>query len=257
MTRIAYLVYGIICHVLFLGVFAYMMAWVAGVFLPYTVDGPVRSSTSVALILNMLLLTLFGLQHSVMARPGFKAWWTRWVPGVIERSTYVLTTCIILIAMFIFWQPMGTIIWDVQAPAGRIALWALFVAGWLLVPLASLMINHFDLFGTRQVWLHARGEEAEPLPFTTPSLYKQIRHPLYVGWFIAFWAIPTMTAGHLLFATMMSGYILVALRYEERDLARHFGEPYIQWRNQTGAFIPRLRRRPPANLDTQVNGASM
>lgn len=249
MTRIAYLVYGVFCHVLFLGVFAYMMAWMAGVVVPRTIDSPVRNSAGVALAINALLLLAFGVQHSVMARPAFKAWWTRIVPKVIERSTYVLLSCLVLVAIFLWWQPIGTLIWDVRHPVGRAALWGLFLAGWLLVPLASLMINHFDLFGTRQVWLNFAGAEAKPLPFTTPSLYRHIRHPLYVGWIVAFWAIPTMTAGHLFFAAMMTGYILVALRYEERDLAAHFGEPYIQWRTRTGLFLPRLRRRratPPS-----------
>lgn len=241
MTRIAFFVYGVLCHLLFLAVYAWLAAFFAGVpLLPTTVDGPVSASVGWALAINAALVLAFGLQHSVMARPGFKALWTRIVPQPIERSTYVLLSCVALAALMIWWQPIGIVVWDLPAGPARWAMWTLFATGWLMVPLVTLMISHFDLFGTRQVWLHLRGQPYTSLPFRTPMLYSQMRHPLYVGWAIAFWAIPTMTVGHLLLAALLTGYMLVAVIIEERDLVAHFGRAYEDYRRRVPMFVPRL-----------------
>ncbi|HMP04958.1 MAG TPA: hypothetical protein PJ982_01305, partial [Lacipirellulaceae bacterium] len=180
--------------------------------------------------------------------PGFKRRWTRIVPKPIERSTYVLASNLVLIAVMALWQPINAVVWDVQNPLGRGALWALFAAGWLMVPAVSLMINHFDLFGTRQAWLHLRGREYSPLPFRTPLLYAHMRHPLYVGWALAFWATPTMTVGHLLLAGVLTAYMALAALIEERDLVAHFGRQYVEYARSVPRYLPRLGalRRSPA-----------
>lgn len=244
MKRVGFFLFGLSAHAMFLMVFAYMMAFVGGFVVPKTIDSPAAAplaagSLAGALAINLLLLGAFGVQHSVMARPAFKRWWTKFVPHPIERSVYVLISNLILIGLFILWQPINISIWDVGHPIARGVLWALFVGGWLLIPIASLMINHFDLFGTRQVWLHLRGKAYTHLAFRTPMLYKVVRHPLYVGWMIAFWVTPTMTAGHLLFAAVLTLYMLIAIRFEERDLVDHFGETYEQYRRRVPALIPR------------------
>jgi protein-S-isoprenylcysteine O-methyltransferase Ste14 len=244
MTRIVFLVFGVICHLLFLAVYAWMAAFFAGIsLLPNSIDAPQRASLGWALAINAGLVLAFALQHSVMARPGFKRLWTRLVPQPIERSTYVLLSCVVLAALMILWQPINVVVWDLPAGPATWAAWTLFAIGWLMVPLVSLMINHFDLFGTRQVWLHWRGEEYTALPFRTPHLYGRMRHPLYVGWAIAFWATPTMTAGHLLLAVLLTGYMLVAVVLEERDLVAHFGETYENYRRRMPMFIPRFGKR--------------
>jgi methanethiol S-methyltransferase len=243
MQRLAFFVYGVLCHLMFLAVYAVFAAFVGGFLLPKTIDSPTMTGVGLAAAINIALLLGFGLQHSIMARPAFKRVWTKFVPPPIERSTYVLVSNLYLILLMWLWQPINIVVWDAPAGALRIAAWSLFVAGWLLVPLVSLMINHFDLFGTRQVWLHLRGEKYEPLPFRTPLLYARMRHPLYVGWALAFWAIPTMTVGHLLFAGLLTVYMLVAVLYEERDLIAHFGHRYEQYRREVPMFMPRLAKR--------------
>lgn len=186
----------------------------------------------------MLLLVLFALQHSVMARPGFKKVWCKVVPRPIERSTYVMITNLITILMLWQWQGMGDPVWDLQSPGLRIVMWVLFAIGWLLVPVVSLMIDHFDLFGTRQVWFYLRGKEYTYLPFRVPFLYRFVRHPLYVGWMMAFWFTPTMSKGHLLFAVVQTVYMVIAAVIEERDLVGHFGEKYETYRRQVPMFVP-------------------
>ncbi len=239
MTRVIFFAYGIACHLLFLIVYAWMAAFFAGLPLfPKTVDSPAGAPLGWALAINACLVLAFALQHSVMARPGFKRLWTRLVPQPIERSTYVLLSCVVLAALMILWQPIALVIWDLPAGPARWAAWTLFAIGWLMVPLVTLMISHFDLFGIRQVWLHLQGQPYEPLPFRTPYLYRRMRHPLYVGWAIAFWATPTMTAGHLLLAAALTGYMLVAVVFEERDLVVHFGEAYEEYRRRVPMFIP-------------------
>jgi protein-S-isoprenylcysteine O-methyltransferase Ste14 len=253
--------YGVACHALFLAVYALLAAFVGnfsfGV-IP-TIDGPRHTTVAPAIAIDALLIALFAVPHSVMARPRFKRWWTRFVPSPIERSTYVLTSCLLLLLLIFGWQPVGGSVWDVQQPWVRASLHGMFAIGWLMVPGVSLMISHFDLFGTRQVWLHLRGRPYADLPFRTPYAYRVVRHPLYVGWFIAFWATPTMTITHLLFALLMSGYILIAIPFEERDLIRHFGQHYVAYRNTVGSLIPRLGARkaqpqehPQSLLDFRV-----
>jgi protein-S-isoprenylcysteine O-methyltransferase Ste14 len=239
MTRIVFFAYGVVCHLLFLAAYAWMAAFFAGVpLLPKTVDGPAATSIGWALAINAGLVLAFGLQHSIMARPWFKSHWTRIVPQPIERSTYVLLSCVVLAALMILWQPMGTVVWSLPSGPARWAMWTLVAAGGLMVPLVCLMFNNFDLFGTRQVWLHLRGEEYKSLPFRTPMLYSRMRHPLYVGWAIAFWATPTMTVGHLLLAAGLTGYMLVAVVFEERDLVAHFGRVYEDYRRRVPMFVP-------------------
>jgi len=241
MTRVVFLVYGVLCHLLFLAVYGWLAAFFGGLpLIPKTVDSPAGASLGWALAINAGLVLTFALQHSVMARPGFKKLWTRIVPQPIERSTYVLLSCVALIGLFVFWQPIDIVVWDLPPGPARWAAWTLFAAGWLMVPLVTMMINHFDLFGTRQVWLHWQGQPYKSLPFRTPLLYKRMRHPLYVGWAIAFWSAPTMTVGHLLLAALLTGYMLVAVVFEERDLVAHFGRAYEDYRRRVPMFVPRF-----------------
>jgi protein-S-isoprenylcysteine O-methyltransferase Ste14 len=246
MKRGLFLLYGLISYGLFFLVFAYLFLFVGNLPLaPKTIDSGTPRPLGLAVAINLMLIVLFGVQHSVMARPAFKRWWTKFVPQPIERSTYLLASSIVTIALMVFWQPITIVLWDVPAGLGRVALWGLFVAGWLLVPLASLMINHSDLFGMRQVWLYWRGQEITPLQFRTPWLYAWVRHPLYIGWAIAFWATPTMTVGHLLFAVGLTTYMLIAVQFEERDLVAHFGEQYANYQKRVGMFLPKWSRSKP------------
>jgi protein-S-isoprenylcysteine O-methyltransferase Ste14 len=203
----------------------------------------VEGTTVQVIAVNLVLLALFAAQHSVMARPGFKHVWTRAVPKPIERSTYVLVTCIVTILLMWQWRGIDAVVWDIEHPVFRAVLWAVFAYGWLLVPFVTLLIDHFDLFGTRQVWLYLRQQDYRPLPFRVPSLYKRVRHPLYIGWTIAFWATPTMTAGHLLFAAVLTGYMALAARVEERDLVAHFGREYEDYRQRVPMFVPKMASR--------------
>jgi protein-S-isoprenylcysteine O-methyltransferase Ste14 len=255
MQRKLFFIYGVGCHALFLVVYAWMAVFVGnfGFGLIPTMDGQREGSLAAALAINTALAAIFGVQHSVMARPTFKRWWTRFVPEPIERSTYVLLSCLAVILLMWQWRPIGGVVWDVTHPVGRWALHGLFAIGWLMVPAVSLLINHFDLFGTRQVWLHLRGREYTHLQFREPSVYRYVRHPLYVGWFIAFWATPTMTVTHLLLAVLMTVYILIAIPFEERNLVEHFGDAYMAYRARTGRFLPRLvRSREDSDAEPQL-----
>ena len=244
MSRWLTLVFGLISYLCFLTVFAAMAAFVGGFLLPRTVDGPPGSPPFVALAVNVALVAMFGLQHSVMARPRFKAWWTRWISAPAERSVYVMASNVAMVVLMLLWRPFGGAIWHVEAPALRSALWVLFGLGWLAVPLASLAIDHLELFGVKQVWRHFRGRPAPTTPLRTPAVYRMVRHPLYVGWLMAFWVTPTMTVSHLLFSAAMTGYILIAIRFEERDLLAEHGRPYAEWRASTPMLIPRLPSSP-------------
>jgi protein-S-isoprenylcysteine O-methyltransferase Ste14 len=243
MTRIAYFIFGLVCHAMFLVVFLYMACFVGNLPVPRTIDAPLtgHTPTDLALLIDTALLALFAVPHSVMARPGFKRVWTRVVPPAIERSVYVLIANLCVILLMWQWRPIGPVIWDVPGFVGRALVWTLFAAGWLLVPLASLMINHFDLFGTRQVWLHLKQVIHTDVTFRTPMLYKIVRHPLYVGWIIAFWATPTMTLGHVLFAGMLTVYIFIAIPMEERDLVKVYGSEYEEYRRRVPALVPKMR----------------
>ena len=240
MKRWIFFTYGVFCHVLFLGLFAYMAGFVGNLLVPKSIDTPTGDPIGVAMAINLALLGLFALQHSIMARPGFKQIWTLIVPQPIERSTYVLASCMVTAVLMWQWRGMDAVVWNVEQPALRSLAWALFAIGWLMVPAVSLLINHFDLFGTRQVWLYLQGKPYTPLPFGTPLVSKRVRHPLYLGWALAFWATPTMTAGHLLFAVVLTGYMMVAAVFEERDLVAHFGRQYAEYRQRVPMFVPRL-----------------
>jgi len=241
--RIAIFAYGIACYAIFFATFLYLAAFIGNVLVPNPIDGAPRVGLLQGMITDLALLGLFAVQHSVMARPAFKRWWTRIVPPAAERSTYVLFTSIALIVMFAFWEPLGGVVWQVESSVGRNLAWLAFAAGWLLVLIATFVINHFDLFGLRQVWLHLVGRPYTALRFRTPWLYRRVRHPLYVGWLFAFWATPTMTLTHLLFALALTTYILVAIRYEERDLVTVHGEAYQRYREQVPMLVPRIGSR--------------
>jgi protein-S-isoprenylcysteine O-methyltransferase Ste14 len=239
MRRWSFFAYGVFCHLLFLVTYAYLACFVGNFLVPWSMDSaPANDLRAVGI--DIALLSLFGLQHSIMARPWFKRVWTRLVPEPIERSTYCLMSCLVLFVLIWQWQGLDAVIWDVQHPWGRGLLWGLFAAGWILVPAVSLMISHFDLFGTRQVWLYLRGQPYTSLPFRTPLLYSRVRHPLYLGWTLAFWATPTMTLGHLLLAGVLTLYMGIAACIEERDLVSHFGDVYRDYQRSVPMFIPRL-----------------
>jgi protein-S-isoprenylcysteine O-methyltransferase Ste14 len=244
-------VYGVACHLLFFATIGYLLGFVGNVLVPKSIDSSPSGSVASAVAVDLMLIAGFALQHSVMARPGFKRAWTRIVPQPIERSTYVLASCLVTIGLMWGWRSVDAVVWDVRHPIARGVLWGLFATGWLLVPAVSLMINHFDLFGTRQVWLYLRGREYTDLPFRTPMLYRHVRHPLYVGFAIAFWSTPTMTLGHLLFAAAMTTYMAVAVRFEERDLVQHLGRQYEDYRRRVPMFLPRPSRTAPAAGDLQ------
>jgi methanethiol S-methyltransferase len=242
MKRYFFFAYGVACHLLFLGTFAYMSAFVGAFYVSKTIDTVVDGPVTAAVAIDLSLLALFAAQHSIMARPAFKRVWTRLVPKEIERSTYVLVSCIVTVVLMWQWRGLGTVIWDVQQSFFRGVLWAAFALGWTLVPFVSLLIDHFDLFGTRQVWLYFRRKEYQPLPFRVPLLYTRVRHPLYIGWTIAFWATPQMTVGHLLFAVALTAYMAIAAHVEERDLVAYFGNKYEDYRRRVPMFVPKLSR---------------
>ena len=241
MHRIGVFVYGVVSYAFFFATFLYAVGFVGGFGVPHSIDSAADGPLGVAILVDVLLLAVFALQHSVMARPAFKRWWTRIVPEPAERSTYVLASSLALILLFWQWRPIGGVVWQVDHPLGQTVLYGLFAAGWLTVLVTTFLINHFDLFGLRQVWLHLRGKPYRPLGFVTPGPYRHVRHPLYVGWLLAFWATPTMTPAHLLFALMTTGYILIAIRFEERDLGDAYGEQYAAYRRSVPMLVPRLR----------------
>jgi protein-S-isoprenylcysteine O-methyltransferase Ste14 len=242
LNRSLIFIYGVLSYVMFLVVFIYSAGFIGNVGVPKSIDSAPTLPLWQALLVNLGVLTVFSLQHSVMARPAFKHWWTRYVPEPAERSTYVLFSNVAMILIFALWQPMGGVVWHLTDPAARAATYAAFALGWLLVLVASFGINHFDLFGLRQVWLHLRGRKNVPLSFGTPGLYRYVRHPLYVGWLLSFWATPTMTVAHLVFALATTVYILIAIRYEERDLIAEHGEDYLHYRKTVPKFVPRISR---------------
>lgn len=243
--RLLLLTYGILSYALFVATFLYAVGFVGGFLTPTRLDGPRQGSLAAALAIDGGLLALFAVQHSGMARPAFKRWLTRFVPGPAERSTYVLLSNAALALLFWQWRPLGGVVWEVSGPAARAIVYALFAAGWVTVLVATCLINHLDLFGVRQVWLAFRGVAYTPPRFVTPWAYRVVRHPLYVGWLTAFWAAPTMTAAHLLFAAGTTAYILAAIRWEERDLVAAHPE-YADYRRRVPMLVPRLRVDPPS-----------
>jgi protein-S-isoprenylcysteine O-methyltransferase Ste14 len=240
-NRVLVFAYGLVSYAIFFVTFLYAIGFVGNLVVPKSIDAAATTPLSQALVVNLGLLALFAVQHSVMARPAFKRWWTRLVPQVAERSTYVLFSSLALITLFVFWQPMGGTVWNVTNPIGKIALYAAFALGWLLVLFSTYLINHFDLFGLRQVWLHLRGREYTALVFKTPILYKFVRHPLYLGFLFGFWATPTMTVAHLVFALMTTAYILVAIQLEERDLIAEHPQ-YAEYKRRVPMLVPSTRR---------------
>ena len=240
MHRIGVFVYGVVSYACFLATFLYAIGFVGGFGVPHSIDSAPEGWLGTAILVDLLLLAAFALQHSIMARPAFKRWWTRIVPEPAERSTYVLASSLALLLLFWQWRPIGGVVWQVELPAARAALFGLFAAGWLTVLLTTFLINHFDLFGLRQVWFYLRGEPYRPLGFVTPGPYRHVRHPLYVGWLLAFWATPTMTAAHLLFAVMTTAYIVIAIRFEERDLVEFHGQRYAAYRRSVPMLVPRI-----------------
>jgi len=245
MNRLAALLYGLFAYALFGVTSLFALCFLGNFLLKRTIDSASRSNTFSGMLLavgtDLGLLALFAVQHSVMARPWFKRWWTKWVPEPVERSTYVVLSCVALGLLVALWQPIGGVIWQVESPALRTAIYAFYFGGWAVVVVSTCLINHFDLFGVRQVWLYYRGLPYTYLPFRTPGPYQWIRHPLYVGWLMTFWAAPTMTISHLLFAAVTTVYILLAIRWEERDLLDYHGEAYARYRERTPMLIPGLR----------------
>jgi protein-S-isoprenylcysteine O-methyltransferase Ste14 len=243
MKRIAVFAYGLASYAVSFCTFLYAAGFVGGFIVPTTLDSEPSVPLLRALLVDVALLGVFAVQHSAMARPGFKRALTRVVPEPMERSTYVLFSSLALIALFALWEPIGGVIWNVQDPLGWLALHGLFGFGWLLVLVTTFLINHFDLFGLRQVWLHLRGQPYTQLHFVMPGPYQLVRHPLYVGWLFAFWATPMMTVAHLLFAMATTAYILIAIQLEERDLVRAHGLDYVRYRHRVPMLIPRLLGR--------------
>lgn len=243
-SRVAALVYGLVCYAIFFVTFLYAIGFVGNFVVPKSIDSAPIIPLGQALLVNIGLLGLFGLQHSAMARPAFKQRWTRIVSKPVERSTYVLFSSLCLITLFYFWQPLGITVWTVENSIFRNLLYACFGFGWLLVLVSTFLINHFDLFGLRQVYLYLRGKDYTPLQFATPGPYSYVRHPLYVGWLFAFWSTPTMTVAHLVFAVITTVYILVAIQLEERDLIKAYGKAYIDYRDRVPMLIPFSRRKP-------------
>ena len=239
-------VYGLLSYAVFLATFLYAIGFIGNLhvpdLIPRTLDGAPTRPFLPSLLIDLGLLGVFALQHSIMARPAFKSWFTRLIPESAERSTYVLASSLALIALFYAWQPLGGMVWQVQDGVARGAIWGAYTFGWLLVLTATFLINHFDLFGLRQGWLQLLGRPYTNLPFGTPALYKLVRHPLYVGWLFVFWSTPLMTGSHLLFAVMTTGYILIAIQFEERDLIAHFGQTYRDYRQRVPMLIPGRRR---------------
>jgi methanethiol S-methyltransferase len=235
--------YGIVSYGVFLGAFVYAIGFIGGFLTPTRLDGVARRPLLQALAIDLGLLGVFAIQHSVMARPAFKRWWTRFVPEPVERSTYVLLSSLALVALFLWWEPIGGIVWDAPAGLARDGVIALYLLGWALLLYSTFLIDHFDLFGLKQVWRRLTGQSYRPPQFYTPGLYKLVRHPLYVGWLTIFWAVPTMTIAHLVFALATTAYILIAIQLEERDLVSAFGDTYVSYRRRTPMLVPRLWTR--------------
>jgi protein-S-isoprenylcysteine O-methyltransferase Ste14 len=243
MRRIIVFVYGVTCYAIFFVTFLYLMAFVANLMVPKGIDGGAVTSMGTAVVINLALIGLFGIQHSVMARPAFKKRLATWLPESMERSTFVLASSVALMILYWQWRPMPQIVWSIESPIGQGFVWGLMLAGFGIVLLSSFIINHFDLFGLRQVWLDLLGKPYRHLPFQVTYFYKFSRHPLYLGMLLGLWCTPQMTFGHVLFAAGMSIYILIGVHYEERDLEMFLGEDYRRYRSRVPMLVPDLR--PP------------
>jgi len=248
--RISVFAFGSLAYLVFLATFLYAVGFVGGFLVPTTLDGAARVPFGRALALDLALLALFAVQHSVMARPAFKRLWTRVVSPSLERPIYVLAASLCLIAVFAFWQPLGGVVWNVASPTARTLIYGLFAGGWSLVLVTTFLINHFDLFGLRQVWLYLRGVPYRRLRLVEPGPYKLVRHPIYAGFLLGFWSTPTMTAAHLVFALTTTAYILVAIQLEEHDLVAEHGASYESYRRRVPMLVPGLgRRRAPEPVE--------
>lgn len=265
MHRLLILVFGVVAYAVFLPTFLYLVAFVGNLpgtalsqwlpwlptLVPHTVDaGRTTGPVALAVLVDAGLILAFGLQHSLMARLGFKRWLARRLPPAAERSVYVLLASAMLLLLFWQWRPLPGVVWSVEATGLQALAWIVFTAGFGVVLLSTFLIDHFELFGLRQSWSQFRGKPARPAHFVTPLFYRAVRHPLYLGFLLAFWSTPSMTQGHLLFAAMMSAYVLVAIRFEERDLLRQLGKRYARYREQVPALVPRLGTRRAASRAT-------
>ncbi len=240
MAKVLAVIYGLVNHVMFLLVFLYLICFLGNFdfLVPKTIDSGTPGPVGMALIINIILLGLFAVPHSIMARQGFKRWWTQFVPKPVERSTYVLQSNLLVILLLWQWQPMTGVVWEVQNPLGANLLWGLFFLGFGIVVLSSIIIDHFDLFGTRHVILYALGRPYTPPQFKVRGFYKFVRHPLLLGWHMAFWSTPLMTTGHLLFSIATTAYMLIAIQFEEKDLATSYGEDYLNYKRKVSMLIP-------------------
>ena len=244
MSRFAYLLVAVACYLAFFVAFVYLIGFVGAFpFMPTSVDKGIEGPTSLAVAVDVGLIAIFGIQHSVMARQGFKAGWTKIVPNPIERSVYCLFTSAALALLYLLWHPIEGGIWSVANPTGRIVLWSLFGLGWVILFIATHLINHFELFGLAQAWRYFRGQEAKPHELREPLFYKLVRHPIYTGILLAVWATPGMTNSHLLLAIGFTIYILIGIHYEEKDLVSYFGEAYVEYRRKVGMVIPGIGKR--------------
>jgi protein-S-isoprenylcysteine O-methyltransferase Ste14 len=235
------MLFALVAYAIFFATFLYLIVFVGDIPLSMrTVDYGPAAPVATAVAIDIGLIALFGIQHSVMARAPFKAWWTRVVPKEAERSVYVLMASAVLLILMAGWRPIEGSLWTVTNPTGEAFLWGLFALGWLIVLVSTFLLNHFELFGLQQAWLHMRGRAPEPHELKQPMFYKWVAHPLYSGFFLAFWATPHMSYGHLLLAAGMSAYMLIAIRYEERDLTKYYGDAYTRYRSGVGMIFPRL-----------------